>query len=66
MSVEGAAADICLVDNFLYGNIVIVFLFQQFAEYPVTTALQDAENDLIPEIVDMLVEDVFNAAVANW
>lgn len=40
--------------------------FQQFAEYPVTTALQDAENSLIPEIVDMLVEDVFNAAVANW
>lgn len=40
--------------------------FQQFAEYDVATPLQDAESTLIPTIVDMLVEDVFNAAVANW
>lgn len=40
--------------------------FQQFAEYDVATPLQDAESTLIPTIVDMLVEDIFNAAVANW
>ncbi len=40
--------------------------FQQFSEYPTTTYLQDAEPELIPEIVEMLVEDIFNAAVANW
>lgn len=40
--------------------------FQQFQEYPTTTPLQEAEVQLIPEIVEMLVEDIFNAAVANW
>lgn len=40
--------------------------FQQFAEYDVSIPLQDAETTLIPEIVEMLVEDIFNGAVANW
>lgn len=40
--------------------------FQQFSEYSVNTPLQEAENTLIPEIVDMLVDDIFNAAASNW
>ncbi len=40
--------------------------FQQFAEYDVTRSLQDAESELIPLIVEMIVDDIFNAAVANW
>lgn len=40
--------------------------FSQYAEYPSTEMLQNVEGTLIPEIVDMLVEDIFNAAVAQW
>lgn len=40
--------------------------FSAFAEYDTNTLLQAAEGQLIPEIVDMLVEDIFNAAVSNW
>jgi hypothetical protein len=34
--------------------------------YSTATPLQEAENSLIPEIVDELVTQIFNAAVANW
>lgn len=40
--------------------------FSAFLEYDSSSLLSDVENTLIPEIVDMLVEDIFNAAVANW
>lgn len=40
--------------------------FQQFLEYPVSQSLQSVEPQLIPEIVDMLVDDIFNAATSNW
>ena len=40
--------------------------FQQFSEYPTSQALMSAEPTLIPEIVDMLVDDIFNAATSNW
>ena len=40
--------------------------FQQFLEYPVSQSLQEVEPALIPEIVDMLVDDIFNAATSNW
>ena len=40
--------------------------FSQFGEYNATSLLQTVEPVLIPEIVDMLVEDIFNAAVSNW
>ena len=38
------------------------------AHLPYSTAipLQEAENSLIPEIVEELVTQIFNAAVANW
>lgn len=40
--------------------------FSQYADYDNNLALQSVETSLIPEIVDMLVEDIFNAAVSNW
>jgi hypothetical protein len=40
--------------------------FQQFADYSTSTPLEQAEGSLIPEIVDMLVDDIFNAATSNW
>ena len=40
--------------------------FSSYLSYPTSTPLQEAENSLIPEIVDDLVTQIFNAAVANW
>lgn len=40
--------------------------FSSFLEYDSSSLLQTVESTLIPEIVDMLVDDIFNAAVANW
>lgn len=40
--------------------------FSAFLEYNSSSLLQQVEPQLIPEIVDMLVEDIFNAAVSNW
>lgn len=40
--------------------------FSAFLDYDSNVLLQQAETRLIPEIVDMLVEDIFNAAVSNW
>lgn len=40
--------------------------FTAFQEYPTSQALIEVESTLIPEIVEMLVDDIFNAAVSNW
>ena len=40
--------------------------FQAFAEYDASALLQTVEDQLINEIVEQLVEDIFNAAVSNW
>jgi len=40
--------------------------FSQYADYPSDQQFQQAEQSLVPEIVDALVTDIFNAAVANW
>lgn len=40
--------------------------FSAFAEYDATSLLQDVQDSLITEIVDQLVQEIFNAAVANW
>ena len=40
--------------------------FSAFLEYDATMDLSSAAAALIPELVDMLVEDIFNAAVSNW
>jgi hypothetical protein len=40
--------------------------FSAFLNYPSSQMLAEAEGALIPEIVAMLVDDIFNAAVSNW
>ena len=40
--------------------------FSAFAPYNSDQLLQNAEPTLIPEIVEQLVEDIFNAAVSQW
>lgn len=40
--------------------------FSAFAEYDATSLLQDVQDVLIGEIVEQLVQEIFNAAVANW
>ena len=40
--------------------------FTAYQDYPSEQLLQSVEGTLIPEIVDQLVEDIFNAAVSNW
>lgn len=41
-------------------------VFSQSEDYDSNIMLQEAESTLIPEIVEKLVEDIFNAAVSNW
>ncbi|MDL2320383.1 LPS assembly lipoprotein LptE [Alistipes sp. OttesenSCG-928-B03] len=40
--------------------------FSAYSDYPVSQTLMEAESSLIPEIVEILVNDIFNAAVSNW
>lgn len=40
--------------------------FSAFADYDSNILLQEVEGTLIPEIVEQLVDDIFNAAVSNW
>lgn len=40
--------------------------FSAFAEYEATQLLQDVQDTLIEEITEQLVQEIFNAAVANW
>lgn len=40
--------------------------FTQYEEYESTQLLTEAEGTLIPEIVDKLVLDIFQASASNW
>lgn len=40
--------------------------FSNYADYPSDRLLTSAEGQLIPEISKKLVEDIFNAALAQW
>ncbi len=40
--------------------------FEHFSEYDATSSLSDVEDALIEEIVEVLVDNVFNKAVVNW
>ena len=40
--------------------------FSQYADYDSTQALDAVESTLTEEIVKKLVDDIFNATVANW
>ena len=40
--------------------------FSAYAEYDTTNSLDAVESTLCAEIVDKLIEDIFNATVAQW
>lgn len=40
--------------------------FQAYQDYSSAIYLQDAEPQLIPQITETLVENIFNAAFSNW
>lgn len=40
--------------------------FSQYADFPATTPFSSVESSLCSEIIDKLVEDIFNATVAQW
>jgi hypothetical protein len=40
--------------------------FSAFEDFDSSSSLSDVEDGLVPEIVDKLTEDIFNATLANW
>ena len=40
--------------------------FSAYADYDSTKLLTEVEGELIPEIVDQIVTDIFQAAAGNW
>jgi hypothetical protein len=40
--------------------------FAAFQDYDSNNSLDAVEAQLVDEIVEILVEDIFNATVANW
>ena len=40
--------------------------FSAYADYDSTRLLTEVEGELIPEIVDQIVTDIFQAAAGNW
>ncbi|MFI3282749.1 MAG: LptE family protein [Rikenellaceae bacterium] len=40
--------------------------FSAFADYESTKLLTEVEGELIPEIVDQIVDDIFQASASNW
>lgn len=40
--------------------------FNAYEDFSGEALLEDAEGTIVPEIIDKLVEDIFNASIANW
>lgn len=40
--------------------------FSAFEDFSSSLSLNDVESSILPEIVDKLLEDIFNATIANW
>ncbi len=40
--------------------------FSAFADYESTKLLTEVESELIPEIVEQIVDDIFQASASNW
>ena len=40
--------------------------FRHFSEYDSQNSLDAVEGDLVPEILEKIVEDIFNRALVNW
>jgi hypothetical protein len=37
-----------------------------FEDFSSSMSLNDVESSIVPEIIDKLLEDIFNATIANW
>lgn len=40
--------------------------FSAFEDFDSSNSLSDIEDSLVPEIIEKLLEDIFNATIANW
>ena len=40
--------------------------FSAFEDFDSTSSLSAVEDGLVPEIINKLTEDIFNATLANW
>ncbi len=40
--------------------------FSAFEDFDSSSTLSDIESSLVPEIIEKLQEDIFNASIANW
>lgn len=40
--------------------------FSKFADYESSATLSDVEEDLVRDIIEQLIDDIFSASVANW
>lgn len=40
--------------------------FSAFADFDSNRSLNEIEDTLVPEIIDMIFEDIYNATIANW
>ena len=40
--------------------------FNSFEDFSSSLSLNDVESSIVPEIIDKLIEDIFNATIANW
>ena len=40
--------------------------FSAFEDFDSMSSLSDVEDGLVPEIINKLTEDIFNATLANW
>jgi hypothetical protein len=40
--------------------------FSAFEDFSSSMSLNDVESSIVPEIIEKLMEDIFNATIANW
>lgn len=40
--------------------------FSAFEDFSSSLSLSDVESSIVPEILDKLMDDIFNATIANW
>jgi len=40
--------------------------FSSYEDFSSSMSLNDVESSIVPEILDKLMEDIFNATIANW
>lgn len=40
--------------------------FSAFEDFSSSMSLNDVESSIVPEIIEKLIEDIFNATIANW